>query len=105
MDTTHPIPSDSQPIPSETRRSRDRIPFEERWLSVGEIGELVGLRETQTVKTIVCRADFPAPLRIGKPRWPAKEVQEWLHSRRSEHPTATAGGRPRNVRSRPRVAP
>jgi predicted DNA-binding transcriptional regulator AlpA len=86
-----------------TRRSRDQIPFEERWLSVGEIGELIGLGESQTLRTIVCRPDFPAPLRIGKPRWPAKEVKEWLHSRRCEHPTAANGGRPRNVRARANV--
>jgi predicted DNA-binding transcriptional regulator AlpA len=79
-------------IEQTTRRSRERIPFDERWLSVGEIGELIGLCESQTLRTIVCRPDFPSPLRLGKPRWPAKEVKEWLQSRRCDNPTARSGG-------------
>lgn len=92
MTETIEQPAAEAPDTERTHRSRDRIPFAERWLSVGEIGELVGLCESQTLRTIVCRPDFPPPIRIGKPRWPAKEVQEWLHSRRCDHPTARAGG-------------
>lgn len=52
------------------------IPFEERWLSIGEVAELLGVKP-RTAAKYVTLPGFPPALRIGHPRWRCKEVVAW----------------------------
>ena len=52
------------------------IPFEERWLSIGEVAELLGVKPRQAARK-AARPDFPRPSRDGRRQWNAGEVKEW----------------------------
>jgi predicted DNA-binding transcriptional regulator AlpA len=53
------------------------IPFEKRWLSAEDIGELLGRDRRYVLERMACRPDFPKPDRTGRPRWLAGEVMAW----------------------------
>jgi len=64
------------------------IPFEKRWLSADQVGELLGRDRRYVLARMACRPDFPKPDRSGHPRWLAGEVMEWQLATREaqQHP-------------------
>ena len=60
------------------------LPAEDRWIDAEGIAALVSLAPRTVAEKLVCRPDFPRPLRIGHPRWNYAEVVEYL--RRTPHP-------------------
>lgn len=56
---------------------RRALPFEKRWLSADQIGELLGRDRRYVLERMACRPDFLKADRSGRPRWLAAEVIEW----------------------------
>ncbi len=51
--------------------------------TVTDISEFLGLRKSTLYKNIICKPDFPLPIRpAGHPRWFAEEVQKWARQQR-----------------------
>lgn len=60
------------------------LPHEKRLWSVSRIGEYFDVAETTVYRAIICKPDFPAPIKIegGPLRWVAGEVIEWAEAQR-----------------------
>lgn len=59
------------------------IPISSRWIDAEGVAALLGYSRRTVLERIVCRPDFPKPLRIGQPRWKAREVEQWADDERN----------------------
>lgn len=62
------------------------LPWEKRLWSIERICEYFDVSDSTAYRCIVCRADFPAAVKIegGPQRWVAGEVIEWAENQRRE---------------------
>lgn len=60
------------------------LPHEKRLWSVSRIAEYFDVSETTCYRAIICKPDFPAPIKIagGPLRWVCGEVIEWAENQR-----------------------
>jgi len=58
------------------------IPFRKRWLDATGVAALLSVSPRTVLERLARRADFPAPIRFGHPRWKASEVLEWAEQQR-----------------------
>jgi len=58
------------------------IPFRKRWLDATGVAALLSVSTRTVLERLAHRADFPAPIRFGHPRWKASEVLEWAERHR-----------------------
>lgn len=60
------------------------LPHEKRLWSVSRIAEYFDVAETTCYRAILCKPDFPAPIKIegGPQRWVCGEVIEWAERQR-----------------------
>lgn len=72
----------------------EKIPFEFRWLSAEQVGELLGREVRYVLERLAPLPDFPKADRRGHPRWLAGEVMRWQEANR-----ASQQARPRRRRS------
>jgi len=65
------------------------FPVEEQFLSLKEIRRRLGVGES-TIRRMVHRGDFPAPVRFGGRRvaWAASEYARWVAERKAERPVS-----------------
>lgn len=76
------------------------VPLDLRWIDISDICAMLGFNRTKVSTEVVCRADFPAPVRLGgtsHPRWKATEVSAWISAQRDNSHQKPQGGRPRRA--------
>ena len=65
------------------------IPWQERWITVETIADMLGFKYHYTRQQIVTRDDFPVPAQLakgGRKLYKAGEVDDWLKSQRPDKP-------------------
>ena len=60
------------------------VPITDRWLDASGVGALLSQEPRYVLERLACRKDFPAPMRVGHPRWKASEIQEWAEAQRDK---------------------
>ena len=65
-------------------RQASAIPSERRLWSVEQIADYYGVSASTVYRTLVCRVDFPAAVKVpgGPLRWVAGEVMDWSEAHR-----------------------
>jgi len=58
------------------------IPLRKRWLDATGVAALLSISSRTVLERLARRADFPAPIRFGHPRWKASEVLAWAEQQR-----------------------
>lgn len=53
-----------------------------RYVGIKGIAVMLNYSESHVKHKITCAPDFPAPARVGDPRWKVSDVVEWMDSRR-----------------------
>lgn len=54
------------------------------WLDANAAAELLCVTPRQFAERIACKPGFPAPLRVGHPRWKRTEVLAWADATRDK---------------------
>jgi predicted DNA-binding transcriptional regulator AlpA len=60
------------------------IPLDAKWLDASGVGTLISQEPRYVLERLACRADFPRPNRVGRPRWKASEVLQWMEDTRED---------------------
>lgn len=56
-------------------------------LTVSDIATRLQVHRATVYKSVICRPDFPQPVRVAKhPRWFPEDVERWLHLQRPAEP-------------------
>lgn len=56
----------------------------DRYLDAAGVAAFLGYSENYVANKIANLPDFPAPLRLGHPRWLKSDVARWAHARKEK---------------------